>query len=65
MGTTRADAGSAEKFIKIDQEYVLNSAKIIAQENKDPADESKLAPVHFLYCSTAVSIKRIEKVTIS
>ncbi|KAI8092249.1 uncharacterized protein B0P05DRAFT_525448 [Gilbertella persicaria] len=55
FGTTRADAGSAENFIKIDQTYVLNSAKIIAEENK-PSD-SKLAPVHFLYCSSAGSNK--------
>ncbi|CAO3624297.1 unnamed protein product [Mucor hiemalis] len=51
LGTTRADAGSAEKFKKIDQQYVLNSAKIIAEENK-PSGETKLAPVHFLYCSS-------------
>jgi hypothetical protein len=56
LGTTRADAGSAEKFIKIDQTYVLNSAKIIAEENKPADGSSKLSPVHFLYCSSAVSV---------
>ncbi|KAI8365806.1 hypothetical protein EDC96DRAFT_182016 [Choanephora cucurbitarum] len=50
LGTTRAAAGSAENFVKIDQTYVLNSAKLIAEENK-PSDGA-LAPVHFLYCST-------------
>ncbi|CAO0802209.1 unnamed protein product [Mucor circinelloides] len=50
LATTRADAGSADKFIKIDQTYVLDSAKIIQEENK-PAG-SELAPVHFLYCSS-------------
>lgn len=53
LATTRADAGSADKFIKIDQTYVLDSAKIIQEENK-PAG-SELAPVHFLYCSSTVS----------
>lgn len=52
LASTRADAGSAEKFVKIDQTYVLNSAKLIQEENK-PAD-SVLAPVHFLYCSSRV-----------
>ncbi|KAI7870088.1 uncharacterized protein EV154DRAFT_453225 [Mucor mucedo] len=55
LGTTRGAAGSAEKFIKFDQQYVLDSAKIIAQENK--VDENKLAPVHYLYCSTMGSNK--------
>ncbi|OBZ86948.1 Oxidoreductase HTATIP2 [Choanephora cucurbitarum] len=50
LGTTRAAAGSAENFVKIDQTYVLNSAKLIAEENK-PSDDA-LAPVHFLYCSS-------------
>ncbi|CEG62790.1 hypothetical protein RMATCC62417_00064 [Rhizopus microsporus] len=49
LGTTRADAGSAEKFTKVDQEYVVQSAKVVAEENKS-ADGS-LSPVHFLYCS--------------
>ncbi|KAI9487094.1 MAG: hypothetical protein EXX96DRAFT_551780 [Benjaminiella poitrasii] len=48
LGTTKADAGSAENFIKIDQTYVLNSAKLIAEENKS----AELSPVHFLYCSS-------------
>ncbi|KAG0744945.1 hypothetical protein G6F57_006707 [Rhizopus arrhizus] len=50
LGTTRADAGSAEKFKKIDQEYVLQSAKIIAEENKDTS--SNQSPVHYVYCSS-------------
>ncbi|KAI9263516.1 hypothetical protein EDC94DRAFT_518093 [Helicostylum pulchrum] len=41
---------NAERFVKIDQEYVLNSAKLIAEENK--AADAKLSPVHFLYCSS-------------
>jgi oxidoreductase len=52
LGTTRADAGSAEKFKKIDQEYVLQSAKIIAEENKDTS--SNQSPVHYVYCSSKV-----------
>ncbi|CEP14607.1 hypothetical protein [Parasitella parasitica] len=35
---------------QIDQTYVLNSAKLIQEENKAP--NSELAPVHFLYCSS-------------
>ena len=54
LGTTRADAGSAEAFRKIDHDYVVNSAKMIAEEN--PGTEGGLSPVHFLYCSSAVSI---------
>ncbi|CAO3640805.1 unnamed protein product [Cunninghamella echinulata] len=54
LGTTRADAGSAEKFIKIDQEYVVNSAKMIVEENPSKNNESTTkSPVHFLYCSSA------------
>ncbi|KAI9310922.1 hypothetical protein BX666DRAFT_2001616 [Dichotomocladium elegans] len=50
LGTTRADAGSAEAFRKIDQGYVVQSAKIIVEENKLPSET--LSPVHFLYCSS-------------
>ncbi|KAL9551407.1 hypothetical protein MBANPS3_004282 [Mucor bainieri] len=50
LATSRTEAGSAEKFIKIDQTYVLDSAKLIHEENK-PIN-SELAPVHFLYCSS-------------
>ncbi|KAI9492494.1 hypothetical protein BDB00DRAFT_828469 [Zychaea mexicana] len=63
LGTTRADAGSAEAFRRIDQTYVLNSAKIIAEENKPTtaaaaaAESSTLSPVHFLYCSSKGSNK--------
>ncbi|KAI8334474.1 hypothetical protein BD560DRAFT_414558 [Blakeslea trispora] len=50
LGTTRAAAGSADNFVKIDQTYVLKSAKLVAEENKTSDDT--LAPVHFLYCSS-------------
>lgn len=65
LGTTRADAGSDEAFIRIDHDYVINSAKLIAEQNpmssppKDDgneATEKDTAPasaVHFLYCSAA------------
>lgn len=33
---------------------MVNSAKVIAEEN--PGTEGGLSPVHFLYCSSAVSI---------
>ncbi|KAI8889381.1 NAD(P)-binding protein [Backusella circina FSU 941] len=49
LGTTNADAGSKERYRQIDQGYVLNTAKVIAEENK--IEGSELAPVHFLYCS--------------
>ncbi|KAI9273756.1 hypothetical protein BY458DRAFT_508150 [Sporodiniella umbellata] len=50
LGTTRADAGSADKFIKIDQEYVLKSAKMIAEENT--VEGSSTSNVHYIYCSS-------------
>jgi hypothetical protein len=53
LGTTRAAAGGAEPFRKIDHDYVVNSAKIIAEEN--PGTSGELSPVHYLYCSSAVS----------
>jgi oxidoreductase len=53
LGTTNADAGSKERYKQIDQGYVLNTAKVIAEENK--VQGSALAPVHFLYCSALVS----------
>ncbi|CAO3587360.1 unnamed protein product [Absidia cylindrospora] len=57
LGTTRKTAGSAENFRKIDQEYVVNSAKIVAEENpiKTNTTDSTTgpkSPVHFLYCSS-------------
>ncbi|CAO3647490.1 unnamed protein product [Cunninghamella blakesleeana] len=56
LGTTRADAGSAENFIKIDQDYVVNSAKVIVEENPSNNSESEIkSPVHFLYCSSGGS----------
>ncbi len=35
LGTTRADAGSAEAFYKIDHDYILNAAKIFKESNKE------------------------------
>ncbi|KAI8330428.1 hypothetical protein BC941DRAFT_485546 [Chlamydoabsidia padenii] len=55
LGTTKKDAGSAEKFVKIDQDYVVNSAQIIAEENPVETKTSETSPkssVHFLYCSS-------------
>ncbi|RUS30310.1 hypothetical protein BC938DRAFT_479563 [Jimgerdemannia flammicorona] len=50
LGTTLAQAGGAAPFVKIDHDYVVNSAKIIAEEN--PAKtQDELSPVHYLYCS--------------
>ena len=40
MGTTRAKAGSAEAFTKIDREYVVNAAK--EAKTDDPAHEQRL-----------------------
>ncbi|KAI9364289.1 hypothetical protein BD770DRAFT_379684 [Pilaira anomala] len=37
---------------KIEKTYVLNAAKIIAEENK-PSDNNTLSPIHYLYCSSA------------
>ncbi|KAI5123473.1 hypothetical protein M0805_008843 [Coniferiporia weirii] len=44
MGTTKAAAGSAEAFEKIDREYVVNSAR--AAKSEDPSHEQRL-----VYCS--------------
>lgn len=53
LGTTRALAGGAAGFVKIDHDYVVDSAKIIAEEN--PAKlKGGLSPVHYLYCSAQV-----------
>lgn len=49
LGTTRALAGSAEAFRRIDRDYVVNSAKVI----KEVSDR----PQHFLYCSSGGSNK--------
>ncbi|GJJ74591.1 oxidoreductase [Entomortierella parvispora] len=52
LATTRAAAGSAAAFKKIDQEYVVSSARFIHEHApKDP--ETGLSKVHFLYCSSA------------
>ena len=40
LGTTRKDAGSAEKFEKIDREYVVNAAK--AAKSTDSAHQQRL-----------------------
>ena len=45
MGTTKAQAGSAENFVKIDKDYVLNSAKLIKEQNPNEK-------IHYLYCSS-------------
>ncbi|KAI8908758.1 hypothetical protein DFJ77DRAFT_128713 [Powellomyces hirtus] len=45
FGTTRAQAGSAEAFEKIDRDYVLNAAKLFKSANAS-------TPLHFLYCSS-------------
>ncbi|RUP45432.1 hypothetical protein BC936DRAFT_148192 [Jimgerdemannia flammicorona] len=56
LGTTLAVAGSAAQFFRIDRDYVVQSARIIAQEN--PAkDEGRLSPVHYLYCSSVFAKK--------
>ncbi|KAI6112946.1 hypothetical protein F5141DRAFT_1110569 [Pisolithus sp. B1] len=56
LGTTRAQAGSAEMFEKIDREYVVNACR--AAKSEDPAHEQRLvylssagadATSHFLY----------------
>ncbi|KAI8086688.1 uncharacterized protein BX664DRAFT_336518 [Halteromyces radiatus] len=52
LGTTRKDAGSAEQFRKIDQDYVVNSAKMIVEENPTKTTTTFKSPVHFLYCSS-------------
>lgn len=46
MGTTRAAAGSADNFVKIDREYVLAAAKAALTDEK--ATMQRL-----LYCSSA------------
>ncbi|KAI8073874.1 hypothetical protein BC940DRAFT_231926, partial [Gongronella butleri] len=41
----------AENFKKIDQEYVVNSAKIVAEENPAEGQQGK-SKAHFMYCSS-------------
>ncbi|KAI9220885.1 hypothetical protein BC828DRAFT_382436 [Blastocladiella britannica] len=48
FGTTRKDAGSAEAFKRIDMEYVLRAARLVADENK----VGETSDVHFLYVSS-------------
>ncbi|KAG0273485.1 Protein fmp52, mitochondrial [Linnemannia exigua] len=51
LGTTRAAAGSAENFKKIDQQYVIDSARYVHEKApKDPV--TGLSKVHFVYCSS-------------
>ncbi|GBC04207.1 hypothetical protein RclHR1_05570008 [Rhizophagus clarus] len=45
LGTTKAEAGSAENFVKIDKDYVINAAKLIKQQNPS-------VDIQFLYCSS-------------
>ncbi|KAF9172583.1 Protein fmp52, mitochondrial [Mortierella sp. AD011] len=52
LATTRAAAGSAAAFKKIDQQYVVDSARYIHEKApKDPV--TGLSKVHFVYCSAA------------
>ncbi|KAG0213425.1 Protein fmp52, mitochondrial [Mortierella sp. GBA30] len=51
LATTRALAGSAEAFRKIDQQYVLDSARYIHE--KAPKNEDGTSKVHYLYVSAA------------
>ena len=54
LGTTPAAAGSAAAFKKIDQQYVVDSARYIHERApKDPV--TGLSKVHFLYCSAVSS----------
>lgn len=48
MGTTRAQAGSAANFVKIDRDYVLAGAKAAMT---DESDESQ----RIIYCSSSGS----------
>ncbi|KAF9112679.1 hypothetical protein BGX27_002977 [Mortierella sp. AM989] len=51
LATTRAAAGSAAAFKKIDHQYVIDSARHIHEKApKDPV--TGLSKVHFLYCSS-------------
>ncbi|KAI9199641.1 uncharacterized protein BJ171DRAFT_427489 [Polychytrium aggregatum] len=51
LGTTRADAGSAENFVKIDHDYVLKSAQLYHAET-EPGK-----PSHFVLLTSAGSNK--------
>ncbi|KAF9366781.1 Protein fmp52, mitochondrial [Mortierella sp. NVP85] len=52
LATTRHLAGSAENFKKIDQQYVIDSARHVHEKApKDPVTGK--SKVHFLYCSSA------------
>ncbi|KAI8972357.1 hypothetical protein BDB01DRAFT_854631 [Pilobolus umbonatus] len=53
LGATRKDAGSAENYVKIDKTYVLNLAKMVAEENKSRTSDSTLSPVHLVHCSSS------------
>ncbi|KAG8697101.1 Protein fmp52, mitochondrial [Ceratobasidium sp. 395] len=47
LGTTKAAAGSAENFEKIDREYVINAAK--AAKSTDPAHQQRLVYLSHTY----------------
>lgn len=53
IGTTRALAGSAEAFVKIDKDYVVNAAKIYHEVNSNPP-----SPMHFLVVTSSNSDAR-------
>ncbi|ORX93449.1 hypothetical protein K493DRAFT_316021 [Basidiobolus meristosporus CBS 931.73] len=52
FGTTKAAAGSAEAFVKIDKDYVISTAKLIHEENLSQ-DSQGTSDVHFIYVSSA------------
>ncbi|KAJ3164944.1 Oxidoreductase htatip2 [Geranomyces variabilis] len=50
FGTTKAAAGSAAAFEKIDRDYVLSAAKLFHTANSATTTTSR--PLQFLYCSS-------------
>ncbi|RUP20092.1 hypothetical protein BC936DRAFT_139272 [Jimgerdemannia flammicorona] len=53
LGIARKAAGSPENFKRIDQGYIVKTAKIAAEENPGQG-ENALSPVHYIYCSSIV-----------
>ncbi|RUP45192.1 hypothetical protein BC936DRAFT_148503 [Jimgerdemannia flammicorona] len=51
LGIARKAAGSPENFKRIDQGYIVKTAKIAAEENPGQG-ENALSPVHYIYCSS-------------
>ncbi|KXS11531.1 hypothetical protein M427DRAFT_102305 [Gonapodya prolifera JEL478] len=49
LGTTRADAGSAEAFYKIDHDYVIEAAKLFKETNAENPN------AHVMYVSSTGS----------